>query len=149
MFAPHYRDWLTGALRYWLAEVPGTEDLRAWFPKLAADFFLSQSWHRSTDPETAAAWGKRLAAIAATEAEAADAFAWASGAHHFDSAGRRVFSRPDYLSRIVWRILTRRKRQAGPPTAPPTPADPVEPAGSVFPPNWPRPTPRRPAEVDR
>jgi len=113
LFAGHYRPWFTAAVRYHLADVAELLPWVEWFPALAAEFYLSQSWHRQTDPETAVGWARRLAAIAATPAEVAAAFAWALGSLHFDSAGRRVFSRPDHLARIVYRVQSQRKRNHG------------------------------------
>jgi hypothetical protein len=117
LFAGHYRDWFTAALRYHLADVPELAGFGAWFPALAAEFFLNRCWHRTTDPETAVGWAKALAAIAAEPAETAAAFAWALGSPTFDSAGRKVFSRPDHLARIVYRVQSQRRRPTGPVTA--------------------------------
>lgn len=111
LFAGHYREWMVPAIREHLAGC----DLADWFPPLVTDFFLAQSWHRETDPETAAAWGRRLAGFKVTPDEVDDAFRWALGADGFDPAGRRVFSRPDHLARIVYRVQTQRKRRRGPP----------------------------------
>jgi hypothetical protein len=110
LFEGPYRDWFTAALSYHLADVPDLAELRDWFPSLAAEFFLHNSWHRQTDPETAVQWARGLAAIAAAQAEAAEAFAWALSTPAIDAAGRKVFSRPDHLARILFRVQSQRRR---------------------------------------
>jgi hypothetical protein len=136
LFAGHYRDWFTAAVRYHLADVPELVGFGAWFPALAAEFFLTRCWHRTTDPETAVGWAKALAAIAAEPAETAAAFAWALGSPTFDSAGRKVFSRPDHLARIIYRVQSQRRRPGGPATAAATPAAEAEPATAWTWPAW-------------
>jgi hypothetical protein len=111
LFHDHHRAWFTDAVRYYLGDVPELADLIGWFPQLVGDFFLARSWHRTTDPETAVEWAKRLNAITATQAEAAEAFAWSLSSPATDGAGRKVFSRPDHLDRIVARIKSQRQRQ--------------------------------------
>jgi hypothetical protein len=136
LFAGHYRDWFTAAVRYHLADVPELAGFGAWFPALAAEFFLNRCWHRTTDPETAVGWAKALAAIAADPAETAAAFAWALGSPTFDSAGRKVFSRPDHLARILYRVQSQRRRPTGPVTAAATPTAEAEPAAAWTWPAW-------------
>jgi hypothetical protein len=128
LFEGPYRDWFTGALSYHLADVPDLAELRSWFPALAADFFLAHSWHRRSDPETAVQWARGLAAITATQAEAAEAFAWALASPATDGAGRKVFSRPDHFDRILSRIRSQRQRRREPVTAPAIPDQAAEPA---------------------
>jgi Helix-turn-helix domain len=97
---------LQAGLAYHLAERPELAGLAAWFPELAADFWCTKSWHRPSEIETALAWARRLAAIAATEGETRAAFEWAL------STPTGVFSRPDYLSRILGRIKAKRQEAA-------------------------------------
>lgn len=114
LFAGQYREWFTAAVAYHLADVAELAPYLDWFPALASEFFLGRSWHRSTDPETAVAWARRLAAIAAMPAEVLEAFHWAEAGPAVDYAGRKVFSRPDHLARILYRVQSQRKRIAGP-----------------------------------
>lgn len=122
LFAPQHRHWLRTAVDYLLGDQPDLVHLRPWFPALAAELFLARSWQRSTDPATAVLWARRLAGLTppATDAEATAAFRWALGGLT-DGQGRKLFSRPDHLDRIVWRIQSQR-RQAAPPPATAAPA---------------------------
>jgi len=133
LFEGEFRKWFTAALAYHL-EAAGLGELAAWFPPIAADFWLFQSWLRSTDPETALAWARALAAIAATPAEVLEAFEWATAAPAVDRAGRKVFSRPDHLGRIVFRIQAQRKQNS--PSPSPSPRSTAEADTDAARPGW-------------
>jgi hypothetical protein len=108
-------DWFESAVDYLLGdaarpgvyfELPGLEAMRTWFPFYVADFFLLQNWHRSTDPDRAAQWAKRLAAISASREEIDAAFLWAFIARMRN--GRKTVDRTDQLGRIVALIESNR-----------------------------------------
>jgi hypothetical protein len=118
LFASQQRDWLKRAVEYFLDERPELPELlalRAWFPALVAEFFLSQSWQRPTDPENAFLWARSFATIGAEPAETRAAFDWALA-----SPGN-VFSRPDHLRRLLGRVKSQRQAQrtASAPVRPP------------------------------
>ena len=109
-FAEHLDRTLRTGLDYRLGDHPGdprSQALRPWGPRLVAEFFVRQSWHRPTDVENAFLYVRELAAIDATEAEAAEALAWVDA-----NPIRGQFSRTDLRRRVIGRIRDRRRLAA-------------------------------------
>ena len=122
LFAQHYREWFASALRDLFAERPELAGLADWFPSTVSEFFLAHAWHRISDPETALFWARRFLSLRATEAEVKAAFEWALGTPAVDARGQSIFSRPDHLDRICFRIQSQRRRPAAPRLEDPAPS---------------------------